>query len=72
MERVDGVTKQMLDAKTPLVLAAVDVDSAICTVAFDPGPAQRHAVELAFRKLDDRLADLRRLYAAAPLDRVSA
>lgn len=70
--RVDGATKLMLDAKTPMVLAAVDLDGAICTVAFDPGPAQRHAVEAAFRKLETLVDDLRRKYHLAPLDRVSA
>jgi hypothetical protein len=71
MDKVDQVTRAMLDLKTEVVLAAIDVDSAVCTVAFDPGPAQRHAVEAAFQKLEDRILDLRRAYLHAPLDRVS-
>ena len=67
MPHAAPATRHMLDLRGPFIMAGIHLMETLCTAAYDPGPAQMHAVEVAFADVDQKLADLRRAWMRAPL-----
>lgn len=66
-EMATNEMKRVLDARTPLILAAIDLGEVVCSAMTAPSAERDGRVNLALRKTEDALRELARAWVATPI-----